>query len=434
MRSKTLAKFFLVLPLAFVSASAYPAINDDRLPSSTADGFSSTPVQNPHPALVLTRQWLPRDIFRLLLPITLTINKPDSSSPESFSLTVSDIQFVGIDGDWKRAKAFAIAVPGSSPNPAIGAFLSNVEANADLKSIRDRAVRIPNGPDWLIVMSINAVWSPWRLRLTVRAAEFGRRSGAATSPPSFVEEAFRIPASLPQLLDMNLSQINAPIDASTALQLNVAMSFGTDTITFAFIPTTSAAAWQLPPPGTQGLRVDTMRTSPDTSAVFSIPHSFTNNILNLVYGNKPLSLGVNVGGWEPKVSSLKASTVTDAADCPDPCFTLSGNINRRQVPQDPAVPVSIDWAGSDLRLSNLRVKRNVCQAEPECGQLEFFAKTAALLLMPQYQGRLLRPPNVREIGQFNLSGKTIAVDLLLQNTKVAPTGLSASGYVTLRIR
>jgi hypothetical protein len=72
------------------------------------------PLLTVEPALVLTRRWLPDDVFRLQLPIAFNIKDPQSS--DSTPLLLTDIRFLGEAGDWKKARLNGIAIPGTAAN------------------------------------------------------------------------------------------------------------------------------------------------------------------------------------------------------------------------------------------------------------------------------------------------------------------------------
>jgi hypothetical protein len=404
-----------------------PTNNDSTLYLNGID-ISPQPAIIPEPTLVLTRQWLPNDIFRLLIPIPFSVSKP--SSNDSTQLILSDIRFLGVADDWKKAKLYGIAVPGTSPNPALSNFLSSDDAKVDLKTIADRAIKAKGSPDWLVVMSLTATWSPFHLVLVVDKAEIRKGANLATDPPQYVKDAFQNPSQLESLLDLDLSQITTPIDSANDLKLSIAVSFAPETITFALIPSETIASWQQPPPGVNGLTLDTSSAAADTSVIAQIPHSFINSVLSKLTAKGPVD--VKVGSIKVKVSSPEVSTFTDTKECKNSCFRLSANINDSDGQK--AIGAAFDWSGDDLAFQKAVVTKNFCPTNLKCQLLEGQAIGGALILtkkLTKPTARLLRPQEVRRIGLFALNGKRMAIDILLQNIKVTPNALSTSGFATL---
>ena len=421
--------FITCLVISFCLLTSFIAYKSLRASSIHIDNNRlSLPLQKPpEPILALARQWLPSDIFRLLLPISFSIPKPRATPPESSALIVTDIQFLGVMDDWKKAKAVAIAVPVTTASPFMGNVLSSTDNINDLKAIRDRLIKSPGSPDWLVVMSVTATWTPWHLSLSIQKAEIGKRANALSAPPAYVEDALLTPDMLPTLFDVSLAQIPVPIDLNHTLNLNVAMSFGADTITFGFLPSDTAASFKAPPAGLQGLSIDTNGATTDTSFIVSIPHSFVNNILTTIFQNTPIPIGSGI-----TVSSLSSITFTDPNLCPNSCLTILGDLNNSG--GTPAVRVAIDWSGTDLKFLNARVDKNLCPGNPECQLLELTARTGVLKIKRDFTNptpRLLRPKSVREIGKLSIAGKPLTLTTLILNTHVTSSGMSLSGFATL---
>jgi hypothetical protein len=422
---------FLVFIIASSTITAYAVViysGDKERPTNNNFGSTALPQTTVEPALILTRQFLPNDIFRLLLPIAFRVQKPQST--ESAQLTLTDIRFIGEADDWKKANLLGIAVPQGASSAELTTFLSSDDANADLKSTADRAMTVKDAPDWIVVMKITATWSQWQLTLTANRAEVREKSGATVKPPEFVEDAFKNPLQLGNLTTVDLSQVNTPVDSSHNLLLNVAMSFAPATITFALIPSEVASSWQQPGPGLQGLIVDASGSANDTSMVALLPHKFLNTVIgNLTSGG----IDVTAGGQPLRITSPGVSTFADASVCNPTCFRLTGNLNNSA--NQPAVRAAIDWAGADLVYRRAKVVQNLCPATLECQTLELRARAGAILLntrLTNPTGRLLRPDTVRKIGALNLNGKTIGIDLLVQNLRVTTNGLMATGFATLQ--
>ena len=428
------SKRFALFLTFIIASSAIPAyavaIYSGEEERTTNNSFASTAPPQPivEPALILTRQWLPNDIFRLLLPITFRVQKPQAT--ESAQLTLTDIRFIGEADDWKKANLLGIAIPQGTSSAQLTSFLSTGDANADLKSTADRAIAVRDAPDWIVVMTITATWSPWQLTLTANRAEVRQKSGATDKPPQFVEDAFKNPSQLSNLTTVDLSQVNTPIDSSHNLRLNIAMSFAPATVTFALVPSEVASSWQQPGPGLQGLVVNASGSANDTSMIAVLPHRFLNTVIDNVTSS---GIDVTAGGQPLKITSPRVSTFSDSAACNHTCFRLTGNLNNSA--NQAAVSAAIDWTGADLAYLRAKVVGNLCPATFECQTLEIRARAGAILLNTRLASpnpRLLRPDTVRKIGAFNLNGKNIGIDLLVQNLRVITNGLVATGFATLK--
>src|ERR1043166_465490 len=95
---------FLILIIASSTITVYAVVSysgEKERPANNSFATTALPQPSVEPALILTRQFLPNDIFRLLLPITFGVQKPQST--ESAQLTLTDIRFIGEADDWKKA-------------------------------------------------------------------------------------------------------------------------------------------------------------------------------------------------------------------------------------------------------------------------------------------------------------------------------------------
>lgn len=420
-------------------------LNLPSIGETTGFTAAATPPDNPDPMLVLTRKWLPNDIFRLLLPLSMDVTNPISSGtkPERTALTISDLRYVGQNGDWKKGRFYALAIPSENFKKPLG-LLSGEDLKLNLKTVAQRVIKEPNTPDWLVALSLNAVWSPWHVLFTIESAELVKKDGS-TAPAGYVLDAFKEPKKLPAILDLDLSNRDAPLTEDFTLRLNIIANFEADKIVFALVPMNTAHNLQLPGDGLTGYSVSTAGVAEDASLVNFVPHSFTNYVLEQMSNAAPLK--IKTDSQTLNIVSPVVTTFTDTAQCKSKCLRFSGKLLRND--GIAVLRAFFDWTGDDLAFQKGRVQNRLCPAANlACQGTEFEARTAIAFqncksgksLNPTVEcggyvnptPALLRPQSVLEKGGFSLNGKSIWVNLLVQNMNISADGLVASGFCTLK--
>ncbi len=390
-------------------------------------------VVETQPILAVTRKWLPNSLFGLIFPSQLTITNQTGTPPQTTPLVISEALYAGNTSDATHARLVAVAYPGTAQTAPLRHFLEEGDRDLSLQRIADRIMnnlrQEPAGPQWLTVLTVDATWTPWQLRLTVSDAAGAVRPGA--SMPTYVLPALRNTAQPVSVADVKTDGIILPLSPEAQIELSAAVSFARESITFGFVP--SAQAPSLPLPGRDGYTLDMTGVPAEASAAIALPPSF----IDYIFARRSIQVGVTQDN-KPVTMRDTASSVSAAG------LTVSGSVGPQAFRDPTAAPtydpadvgqqMTVELVGEQLRFNRLTAGPTDCRLPLSkrliCAEVRAKALGAGPYATQVYKDKPAKPEGVYKIGTLRFNGKQTEVRGLVLKIQPRPSFLMFSGHIS----